>query len=185
MMNTNYLHSEPMSERTLHDLLFAFMARIHVELTDEFQDLDIHKFDPRILSEVRRLIGRDLHDLHISPLQVQEVAIRKSREAVKALYRADEILDLDKRAALDYAYGWVVATETFLTELVTCTSPIHTNQCQKDMCPATERIEMAATRSANANCCCTEEFRRGFIDCVAEKVGKDSPICTLKPVKLN
>lgn len=179
-MNSGYMTSEPMTERTLHDLLFPFMARLHVELTDEFEDLEIHKFDPRVLSEIKKLIGRDLHSLHDASLEAQEMAIRKSREAVRALYRADEVVGLDKRPALDYTYGWVIAVETFLPELTTCVSSISPTGCGKDLCPSSDRIEAAANRAANVFGCNQPEFIRGFKDCVAEKIGATSSGCQLK-----
>lgn len=173
---------EPMMPRMFEDLLFPLWSRVHTEVSDAEQELTLNKFDPRVVRQINRLLGSDVDTLKQAyDISEQKRALLRSREAVRALYRADESLQLDKWPALDYAYGWMVAHGTFLTELGSC--EVSVSGCGS-ACPKLERIRKQA-QDAVARAVSLHEnkdekaFRQGFLDCVDSRIGPESGGCAL------
>lgn len=165
----------PMSPRAFFDQLFPTMARVYVEVSDEYKELGIVRMDRRVWDALVRVLNFDPaaeRFQYAVDLNIQVWALSRSREAERALYLADEVEQLDGQAALDYAAGWMRALDYF-EGLMTCPDG-GADGCGKKYCPAKESVEGAIKREIGLFSPQKPElFISGYRKCIEEKTSED------------
>ncbi len=176
----------PMVPRVFYDQLFPLMARVYVEVSDKLKELDMVPMDKRVWGAIVRILGFDPaadRYQYAAELAIQLWALARAREAVQALYLADEIEQLDGDPAMEFAAGWVRGIDFFIG-IGTCHES-EGPQCQRLHCPTPELVEVALTRELGAfKAMHPDQFAAGYQQCIKSKTNPGSCLMACTKVQL-
>lgn len=160
----------PMPPNAYFEQLAPAWARIWNEVAHAAHDASLPWRDEAVISAFKRIAGFDPRALYYAELAPQQRSLALGREVAHALFRADEIEQLDGVLALDYAHGWMLGW-TYIMSVGACGQ--NTLPCEGEYCPPeahrTRSLTTALSVYAPAN---PPIFARGFQHCIDQHLSR-------------